>query len=671
MIARPSLRQRLSDLLLLDTFGLPESQVKTAINRSLMHYLPFMYITVAVFFLIYALLQIFLLQETGSSTMVTVALVSAAFMFLGGIILRWGVVSPGLAEFLTAVGAMLVFLSIILRAQLTEDPKQIANLALFLFAIAVLFVSPLWYGLFAILTLGALVLAMVSFTPQADWPYFFVITVAAMATGFLAHVVRVRAYRHSVVLRMVEENQRRELQRRAVQIQTAVGVGQRITSFLDQDQLLQQIVTLIWQKYRVYYVGVFLPDENGTVLTAVAQAGRGVTDTMPPLRAGYGGLIGCVMRHGEALCVDNVLQDGRFDHNEATPATQSELVLPLKMGDRILGALDLQSDRSVGFNHDEIPALQLLADQVATSLENARLYAEVRQLNQELEKKVAKRTKALQEAYSRLERLDRTKTDFITIASHELRTPLTIVNFNSQMFLEDETIRQNNEYLRWAEGIHRGVMRMEGVVENILDVAKIDSRSLELYLSPLNIRFLIHQVVRQLEQELGDRDLIFTVADMPDLPDIEADAEAMEKMFYHLLVNAIKFTPDGGFVKIDGRFHQRQNGKGPAGEVELIVADTGVGITPEIQDLIFEKFFQTGDVKLHSSGKTSFQGGGSGIGLAIVKGIVEAHNGRVWVESPGFDEDECPGTAFHVMLPVTQAKEALNDSLVNSAPQPS
>ncbi len=653
-------QQYLVGLLKADTYGVSDERVRAAINQSLMQYLPFMYGMVALFFLGYAVLQAVVLQEPGAARMVVVAIGSAAVMFIGAAMLRRGVLPDLWSEPLTAFGAALVLVSIVLRAQLTADPKQAANLALFLFAMGIIFVAPFWYGLFSLLTLGALLLAILTFPPTGDWPYFAVVTIAAMATGFLAHVVRVRAYRHMVILRIVEQEQRQQLEQRTLQLQTAVGVGQHITSILDHERLLNQIAGLIRQRYGVHYVGVFLPDKHGLWLTAVVQAGPDAAADTQAWEVGMGGLVGWVMQHGQPLCVANVLQDGRFRCEEATPRTQSELVLPLKMGDDILGVLDLQSDSSGTFAEDDIPAYQLLADQVAIALENARLYSEVKQFNQELEQKVAERTRALQEAYARLERLDKTKSDFITIASHELRTPLTIVNFNSQMFLEDPLIQQSREYSKWAEGIHRGVSRMEAVVENILDVAKIDSRSLDLFLSPLNLRFLIQQVVRRLERELDGRHLTFTVMEMDNLPEIEADAEAMEKLFLHILTNAIKYTPDGGFVKIDGRASplsplvQPVNGKDPAEAVEIIVSDTGIGIAPEAQDLIFEKFFQTGKVMHHSSGTTSFKGGGSGIGLAIARGIVAAHNGRIWVESAGYDENECPGSAFHIVLPVRQ-----------------
>ena len=124
-------------------------------------------------------------------------------------------------------------------------------------------------------------------------------------------------------------------------------------------------------------------------------------------------------------------------------------------------------------------------------------------------------------------------------------------------------------------------------------------------------------------------------------------------MFSNLIVNAIKYTPDGGKIRLHGRYWQEvaPQANWPAPGVEVIVSDTGIGVAPEAQTLIFTKFYQTGKVAFHSSGKTKFKGGGPGLGLAIAQGIIEAHQGQLWVESPGHDEERCPGSDFHVILP--------------------
>jgi signal transduction histidine kinase len=133
---------------------------------------------------------------------------------------------------------------------------------------------------------------------------------------------------------------------------------------------------------------------------------------------------------------------------------------------------------------------------------------------------------------------------------------------------------------------------------------------------------------------------------------IEADTAGVRKVFYHLIVNAIKYTPDSGSVRVWGRPLELEGVRPGRGWVEIVISDTGIGIDPSAQELIFAKFYQTGEVASHSSGISKFKGGGPGLGLAITRGIIEAHGGRVWAESPGHDEVHCPGSHFHVVLPL-------------------
>jgi signal transduction histidine kinase len=650
--SRAGLRRSLNELLLLDNLGVSVERVNAALNQAQMRTLPFMYFSMTFLFIAYILMQVFVLQEPGLGLMVGVAVVSIVFLLILGWMTRNGRFSSKRSELLAAILAITVLVSIQLRFYLTGEPQQVANLALFVFGTAVLFFDTRWYLLMAGLTFVGLLHALYLFAGPEDWRYYIVVFMAAVAVGLVAHISRVRAYRRSEILRIREQRQRQQLERRNLQLRTSMAAGRQITSILDLDILLQHIASMVWEKYRIYYVGVFLPVDDGQTLRAVAEAGRAVHHGRLDLKAGPDGDVGWVMAYGESLNLPTMNENGRYLTEEKAPKTQSELLLPLEMGERVLGVLDLQSARPARFSKEEIPVFQLLADQMAVALENARLYAKVTQFNQQLEGMVAERTDELQTAYTHLEQLDKTKSDFITIASHEMLTPLTIITLNAQMFMEEEEIQADAMYRSWVEGIDRGVNRMREVVETMLDIAKIDSESLTLHLAPLDLYFFLRQISKPFQPPLAERKIALQIEPMPLLPKVSVDSEAMEKVFYHLIVNAIKFTPDGGEILINGRSTQLTvNGASVPG-VEIVIADTGVGVDTEVQELIFEKFYQTGEVMLHSSGKTKFKGGGSGLGLAIARGIVVAHNGRIWVESTGNDDKLCPGSQFHVVLPV-------------------
>jgi signal transduction histidine kinase len=159
----------------------------------------------------------------------------------------------------------------------------------------------------------------------------------------------------------------------------------------------------------------------------------------------------------------------------------------------------------------------------------------------------------------------------------------------------------------------------------------------------------LHRIHRSIQKTAAERNIALTIDDLSSLPEVTADIDALYTVFSHLIANAIKYTPDGGSVHISG---QRIAANGRPESVEIIVSDSGIGIDPDVQELIFTKFYQLGRVDLHSSGQTKFKGGGPGLGLAIVQGIIEAHGGRVWAQSPGYDEHTCPGSQFHVLIPL-------------------
>ena len=257
------------------------------------------------------------------------------------------------------------------------------------------------------------------------------------------------------------------------------------------------------------------------------------------------------------------------------------------------------------------------------------------------------RTLELERTYHTLEQMDRTKTSFIEVSAHELRTPLTLIKGYTQMI--QLQANGNAELHNLSNGILDGTERLSEIVNSMLDVSKIDNKTLQLVTEKVQISLVIMKVQKTFKAALEERRLTLEAKGMQDLPTINADPDLLFKLFYHLVMNAIKYTPDGGWITISGSVTDEYQG---GQEIEITISDTGVGIDKEHQELVFEKFYQTGEVNFHSSGKTKFKGGGPGLGLAIARGIVQAHKGRIWVESPGNDEVRCPGSRFHVRLPV-------------------
>ena len=261
------------------------------------------------------------------------------------------------------------------------------------------------------------------------------------------------------------------------------------------------------------------------------------------------------------------------------------------------------------------------------------------------------RTLELEKTNKMLEQMDRTKIRFIQVSAHELRTPLTLVQGYAQMV--QMKAKDNKDFEKYAKGIMDGAVRMVDIIDNLLDVSRIDSNLLEVMSTDVEIKELIEKAEKTFKASFEERKMIFTKEGLAGLPLIKADRELLYKVFYHVLGNAIKYTPDGGSIAVSGHAINERNQKP---EVEIKIKDTGIGVDPQYQELIFEKFYQTGDVLLHSSGKTKFKGGGPGLGLAIARGIMDSHGGRIWLESPGYNEATNPGTTVFIRLPVDGSK---------------
>ena len=310
---------------------------------------------------------------------------------------------------------------------------------------------------------------------------------------------------------------------------------------------------------------------------------------------------------------------------------------------------------------DELVLLSTLADQTAVALENARLFDDLKARTAEIEHL----NEDLAEANRELIRMGQAKSDFIDIASHELRTPLTQVrgytDILKEMIETDSLSAKGGAKL--TRGLKKAAERLEEIINTMFDVAQIDTATLELTLFPESVASIVKDSVETWAEALEERNLTLTTEDLEGLPSIFVDFKRIKQVFSHLIQNAIKYTPDGGEIRITGQMMEwtlPQDQK-----IEIVIADTGIGIAHDDLERIFEKFYRVGDVLLHSTGKTKFKGAGPGLGLTIARGIVKAHGGRIWATSPGYDEETCPGGEFHIVLPVhPQSLESDDRALV-------
>jgi len=542
-----------------------------------------------------------------------------------------------------------------LNPYLPDIRRMLARLALIVLAVG------LYYG----------VLLLVQTVSQArpDLPVGVLWLIAALALVILLNPFLRRLYMSSTSQPLSDDHQD--------PTHIVKQFAQSICNLLEPKQLSQALSEVMERSLQVSHTALYLVDHevnsDGKAQYRLRPVPASQQDRADGLLSEYNPLV----ERSRADCTP-FLQAELQPHNAVFEQEGNErfwqinrgtvLWVPVWARSEWIGSIALGARAGgAAFDAQALELLSLIAAHAAVALENIRLVESLMRLNNDFRRSYT----AMELANRHLVRLERTKTDFISIASHELRTPLTLISGANQMLLDEPGLRENPYYHELLAKISSGTDRLKEIVDSMLYMAQIDSHALRLDPQPVSIQLFIEGIRVEHQQALAERHLQFVTEGLEKLPPISADRAALHRVFSHLITNAIKYTPDGGEICVSGRVIEPDPGEMPHGGVEVIVQDTGIGIDLEHQQLIFGKFYQTGEISHHSTGKTKFKGGGPGLGLAIARGIIEAHGGKIWVESPGYDEETCPGSRFHVLLPKRQGVNTVGPGGKETTPGPS
>lgn len=426
--------------------------------------------------------------------------------------------------------------------------------------------------------------------------------------------------------------------------------SRQLSSLTTVDKLPQQILEHL-QQILPYDSGVlFIEDVNGEPRIR-SHLGLPESANVSEFQLKINGtdFYETVARKGEILLVTDINSAKSWSQPEWLPKHRSWLGVPLYSKDNVIGLLILSRAKN-SFNEDDSLLATTFAMQATVALENARLYDEVMGISQMMERMVSQRVEELNTAYTTLAKHDGNKSAFIQVAAHELRTPLTVIKGYLGMLQSAPVIKDSEMLSQAIDGVMQGTNRLHQIVNSMLDVARLDSQVVNLHIEPMNLSLIVRLVHKDYIKDIEARKLNFIIDDdIKDLPPLLADPELFKKALDHIIVNAIKFTPDGGTVSVSAEvMDDARMGKC----AEIRVKDSGIGIDSEHHKIIFEKLYQLGKVELHSSSRTNYKGGGAGLGLAIAQGIVKALQGSIWVESSGHDEVNFTGSTFFIRLPL-------------------
>lgn len=298
---------------------------------------------------------------------------------------------------------------------------------------------------------------------------------------------------------------------------------------------------------------------------------------------------------------------------ETQPQPTSVLLVPLKAEQAVLGVLELRKKEKSFFTPHHLRLAELIAARLAALEQSARLYEKILLANKELE------------------RLNRVKTEFVSMVSHELRTPLTAIKGFVDVVMSEEAGALNEQQKRFLKIAHNSIDRLAFLISDLLDISRIESGQIKMEMSETSMEKILQEATETYRKTIEGKGISFHVETDKKLPRILADASRLKQVIDNLLSNAMKFTPAGGTVRIYAE---------DMGDFVLVsVTDTGIGIKKEEQEKIFEKFFQ-------ADSSLTRQVGGTGLGLAISKAIIEMHGGRIWVES-----EIGKGSTFRFLLP--------------------
>lgn len=306
---------------------------------------------------------------------------------------------------------------------------------------------------------------------------------------------------------------------------------------------------------------------------------------------------------------------------------------PISLGENFFGCIEIFKETS--FTSEDATCFQTIAQQVSLPLKSATLYQEIIETN------------------AKLERLERLKSEFISIVSHELRTPLTSIKNSLDILMSGrcgEITPASEKFLAMAM---RNVQRLSGIINDLLDLSKIEAGKMDFHFAPTNINTVINYVKSALSEVAKTKGLNLVTEEYKKIPDITADSRRLEQVLTNLVSNAIKFTPEGKTITISSKLvnaddikvneYFKDSIQNLSGEyVEVCVKDEGIGIESKNLLHAFDKFAQI-------ENSLSRKAGGTGLGLPIAKQLLDAHKGAIWCDS-----EINKGSKFYFIIPVSK-----------------
>lgn len=448
--------------------------------------------------------------------------------------------------------------------------------------------------------------------PVGDVTYWFLASLTKLEENKVFWVAR------DITERKIAEE---SLRRRNEYLAASSEIGKIITSTLDLNTIFLKTVNLIIERFGFYQASIFIVEETGfniVLRESTGEAGAEMKRNKHMLPINDKSVVGKVAQNGQAVIVNDVQSDPTHKFNPLLPETRAEAAIPLRIGNRIIGAIDIQAKTVGAFTEDEVNVMQTLADQIAVAIDNARSFV------------------LSQQAVMEMREIDRLKSQFLANMSHELRTPLNSIIGFSRVILKGIDGPVTELQQQDLTAIYNSGQHLLGLINDILDLSKIEAGKMELAFDEVNISDIATSVLSTMSGLVKDRPIQLKRTIEPNLPTVRADAIRVRQVMINLLSNAAKFTEEGD-IHVDVGLKRGPTGRN---EIQVSVTDTGPGISKQDQEKLFQAFSQVDDSPTRKTG-------GTGLGLSICQQLINMHGGRIWVDS-----DVGKGSTFHFTLPL-------------------
>ena len=404
------------------------------------------------------------------------------------------------------------------------------------------------------------------------------------------------------------EERIQRLEKRVARLERIIEVSRVINSTLNLNPLLHNIIQIATDLTATEASSILLLDKKTGELHFEAATGVKSQEVKPIVVPLDSSIAGWVVKKGEPLLIPDVRKDPRHYHlvDDTTKfSTRSILGVPLRVKDKVIGVLEvLNKIDDKEFTPDDVEILTILAAQAAIAIENARLFQQ---------------------------------SDLLSEVVHELRTPLTSIRGYSKMLLLAEGIDQEKK-LEFAETIHREAVRLGQMINDFLDLARLESGRTYMAQEPVNMSEVISETLAILQPQAAERQVAIVLQVPETLPTIIGDAARLKQVMVNLVSNAVKYNHEGGRVDIEVKVGEN--------ELSVIIRDTGRGIAEEDLPHIFEKFYRVDDSEQQTKG--------TGLGLSIAKHIIEVHGGTISVQSV-----RGQGSTFAFTLPLPREETSI------------